>query len=353
MSMMHTRIFGMRFHSNESLQPGTGEIASFLDRRRAPGSPERHRDDLAAYAGLLGRIEAYEAGQMQMMQGLDLGDRMLLGALSHSQFFSSGLRIAVEEYKYHLGQLDGIDLAKPADFIRAAEEELRKLDRKKKEDQPKIARFTAMITQRRKDQDELERRRRMLAGELCHIAVYVRDNLAKVRKRSEEAITRLAALQVSGEVSGRLVGDLKAHFKDQVRDNRDLAGGVTKEYLETLKGEVPQLAQQLSRLLLEDLYAVTRTFEALHDHVRDVNIQIETLTAQAEAVRERAGGRGADVFGRIERVLVALITKFPAGEALHPGPEGPQSALLREKRREMLDQVLGQLRSMRPAVRTT
>ena len=138
-----------------------------------------------------------------------------------------------------------------------------------------------------------------------------------------------------------------------MRDNRDLAGGVTKEYLETLKGEVPQLAQQLSRLLLEDLYAVTRTFEALHDHVRDVNIQIETLTAQAEAVRERAGGRGADVFGRIERVLVALITKFPAAEALQPGPEGPHSALLREKRREMLDQVLGQLRSTRPAVRMT
>lgn len=353
MSMMQTRIFGMRFHSNESLQPGTGEIAAFLDRRRAPGSPERHRDDLAAYAGLLGRIEAYESGQIQMVQGLDLGERMLLGALSHSRFFNAGLRIAVEEYKYHLGQLEGIDLAKPADFIRAAEEELRKLDRKKKEDQPKIARFTAMIGQRRRDQDELERRRRMLAGELCHIAVYVRDNLAKVRKCSEEAITRLAALQVSGDVASRLVEDLKAHFKDQVRDNRDLAGGVTKEYLETLKAEVADLARRLSQLLLGDLYAVTRTFEAIHDHVRDMNMQIETLTAQAEAARERAGGQGGGVFGRIERVLVALITKFPSGEELQPGPEGPQSALLGEKRREMLDQVLGQLRSTRPAVRMT
>ena len=100
-------------------------------------------------------------------------------------------------------------------------------------------------------------------------------------------------------------------------------------------------------------FPVTRTFAAIHDHVRDMNLQIETLTAQAEAARERAGVQGGDVFGRIERVLVALITKFPAGEALQPGPEGPQSALTREKRGEMLGQVLGQLRSTRPAVRTT
>lgn len=186
MTMMDRSIFGMRFHSNEAIHPGPGELAAFLDTRRSPATTERHRDDLAAYVDVLGRVEAYEAGGMELLGGLSLDERMALGVFSHAGFFSPGLRIAVEEYKFHLARLEQADVAKPAAFIRTAEEELRKLDQRRKEDQQKIARLTALMDQRKRDLGDMERLRRMLTGELVHIALYVRDNLAKVRKRCEE-----------------------------------------------------------------------------------------------------------------------------------------------------------------------
>jgi hypothetical protein len=255
----------------------------------------------------------------------------------------------VEEYKYHRDQLERLDPAKPLSFIRSAEQELRKLDRRKQEDLPKIARFEAMIGHRQQDLKELEVRRRMLAGELYHIAVYVRDNLAKVRKVCEDAITRLAALQVSGSRVAELVGDLKAHFRDRVRDSRDLAGGVTKEYLESLKEEVADLSRLLPQLLLHDLYAVTGVFESIHDHGRDISMQLEGLTAQAAAVRERGSGAGWDVFNRIEGALVVLVSRVPPAPALRGPAGGAHEGLLLEKRREMLDHVFTQLRTREPA----
>lgn len=342
---MTTAIFGLRFKSNESLQPGAAELAAFLDGPREPGKPERHRDDLAAYVRFLERIEAYEAGNKQGTGAGSFGERMFLGVLSHCRFFTPALRIAVEEYKFHHHQLGLLDFRKPLAFIRSAEAETGKLNPKKKDDQQRIERFQAMIEQRRRDLDALAHRRAMRAGELYHIAVYVQENLVRIRQLGEAAIGRLAELQVGGQKRDQLVEDLKAHFKDQVRI-RLLSGPVTKEYLEALKTEVADLTQALSRLMLEDLYAVTGIYEQLHDHVQQHTAELEKHLPKADAARKRNDERGWEAFSAIGKALVALVGRFPAAPAAAPpsGGEGGHAALLMEKRREMLDHVLDLLK---------
>ncbi|MDA8100962.1 MAG: hypothetical protein M0042_15195 [Nitrospiraceae bacterium] len=345
---MTTAIFGIRFHSNESLQPDPEALAAFLDSPRAPGARERHRDDLAAYVDYLAAIEAFEAGRLHTGGAPDFPERMLLGVLSHSAFFRNTLRIAIEEFKYHRHQLSLLDLQKPRAFIRSAEAELAKLSPKKRDDLPRIARFQDMIAQRKRDLDALLRRREMLAGELYHIAAYINENLVLISRLCEASIEKLALVQVNGEKSAALIEDVKRHFKEQVRDSVQ-AGGVTKDYLESLKTEVAELTKQLSRLMLEDLYAVTGIYEALHAHVEGASAALRRLLAEADTARKRNGMDSGESYGGIENVLVGLISRFrPQGGA--PAPDaGPSARLVAEKQREMLDHVFELLRSVRPA----
>ncbi len=344
---MTAPIFGLRFKSNEAIQPTAAELAAFQDGPREAGSPARRRDDLAPYVRSLGRIEAYEAGGPSVRVTFPFGERLYLGVLSHCRFFTPALRIAVEEYLYHYHQLNGLDFRKPQAFIRSAEAEIAKLNPKKRDEQQRIERFQGMVDQRRKDLEALARRRSMLAGELYHIAAYVQENLILIRQLSERAIARLAELQVSGTKRDELIEDLKAHFKDQVR-LRLQSGPVTKEYLESLKTEVADLTQVLSRRMLDDLYAVTGVYERLHDHVRQRAAALEQLLRKADAVRKRNDDRGWEAFAAVGSELVALTGQVPAAPAAaeEPNSEEDHAALMMEKRQEMFDHVLGLLKEV-------
>jgi len=53
-------IFGLRFRSNERLQPSLEELRSFLESPKKEDKGKLHGDDLAAYRDLLNAVEAFE-----------------------------------------------------------------------------------------------------------------------------------------------------------------------------------------------------------------------------------------------------------------------------------------------------
>jgi hypothetical protein len=46
---METSIFGLRFKSNEELQPSPADLSAFLASPSASGAPGKHVDDLAVF----------------------------------------------------------------------------------------------------------------------------------------------------------------------------------------------------------------------------------------------------------------------------------------------------------------
>lgn len=339
---MDTSIFGLRFRSNEDLLPTQEDLRAFLDSPRKEGRKERHGDDLAAYRGVLEEVEAFEAGR-QHGGPQDFRRMMVLGVFARSRFFSSTLKSAVEQFKYHTHSLAAIDLRKPEAFIRSAEDELTKLNPKKKDDQAKIARLQTMADQRKKDLEGLISRRAALAKELHDIASYLYDSLIRVQKLCESSIVLLVGFQIGGEKQGELIEDIKAHYKDQIRDALQV-GPVTKSYVEELKAEVATLSKQLSHQVLEDTYAMTRVYEAIHDRAKTTAAQLQGLIRQVEAGRGRDPEAEKAAFGRIEQVLVGLVSDCDFGLS-QPAPESQEvlEKILADKRNEMLNHVFALL----------
>ena len=337
---MDTSIFGLRFKSNEKLQPSPAELTAFLASPRASGDPGKHADDFAAFVQYRERVETYDREQKQGVGRLEFGERRLLGVLSHTGFFKPAFRVAIEEYKYHKHQLVLLDFNKPETFIRSAEEEIAKLNTKKRDDRQKIVRLQDMIKQRKKDLEVLIERRRMIAGELYHIAAYVRDNIVMVQRLCESVIARLAKLQVGGEKTGQMIEDLKEQFKEQVREHRQM-GAITPEYLESVKAEVAQLSQRLTRSVLEDIYFVTRIYEGFYEHAKNGAGRLEDLLVWADRIRKKDSNDEDQLFTRIEQELVALISEFRVDvkPADQPGESDRHEVLLLEKRRELLDHI--------------
>jgi hypothetical protein len=110
-------IFGLRFRSNERLQPSIDGLRIFLDSPKREGKGKPHGDDLAVYRELLQAVESFEHGQQAGFR-----DRILFTVLGHSHLVKPALKSAVEQYKYHLHNLSELDLKKPSAFIKSAEE---------------------------------------------------------------------------------------------------------------------------------------------------------------------------------------------------------------------------------------
>jgi hypothetical protein len=345
---MDISIFGLRFKSNEALQPSPDDLSTFLASPRASGAPGQHRDDFAVFIRYRELVETYEREQKQGVGRLEFSERRLLGVLSHIGFFKPAFRVAIEEYKYHNHQLVLLDFNKPGTFIRSAEEEIGKLNPKKRDDLQKIVRLQDLIKNRRKDLEVLLRRRRMIAGELYHIAEYVRDNCVKVQQLCESAIVRLAKLHIGGEKTGQMIEDLKQQYKEQVREHRQM-GAITPEYLESVKAEVAQLSQRLTRNVLEDIYFLTKIYEDFYEHAKNGAGQLGDLLVLADRVRKKDTNDEDLLFTRIEQVLIALISEFriDAKPVDQPGGSERQEEFLLEKRRELLDHIFLLLREQK------
>jgi hypothetical protein len=273
---------------------------------------------------------------------------MFFQTLSHSQFFNPGLSSAVAQYKYHLHTLNTLDFRKPAAFIKSAEEEMKKLNPKKNADAVKLAKFRDMIEERNRAIATLKKSRTAIAGELVDIARYIRDNLVEIGTHCEASIVILVDLHISRKKEDQLIEDLKTQIKEHLRDSLQ-AGPVTRQYAETLKQDVSVLSKELSDLVRNDIYAVTRLFESIHDRSKSVVHEIESLLATPKVMTGDIKDERAH-FSRLEQTLVSLVSecRFDFKPAAVRS-ETPHEQLLTEKRRELLDHVFGVLQKERRA----
>jgi hypothetical protein len=302
-------IFGLRFGSNAELQPTSEELRTFLSSAKKEGDRKLHSDDLESYGEMLVRIETFEQDRLRDAAHLDYRERMFYDTLRHTSFFSPSVKAEIALYKYYCNEFLSLDFRKPTAFIISVEEEIGKLNPKKKDDAIKLGRLQEMAEERKQSIERLKLRRELLAEELRNIALYIRNNLIKIEKLCEGSIVVLVDFHLTGLEEHRLVEDIKNQFKEQLRD--DLHNGqLTREHLETVKKDVDALSQEIAALLREDVFTLTGLLEAVHDHAKKFADGIKYLTSQIGNGRDLSFEDQGKLFARIGQALVGLISDY-------------------------------------------
>ncbi len=133
--------------------------------------------------------------------------------------------------------------------------------------------------------------------------------------------------------------DLLLPFLEDRLSNEDRA--MVQEHVNSCK----ECSHELQ--MLEDIYAMTGLYEAVHDHARAAGERLEPLIKQTGAGAAPVLDRDREVFGRIEQELIFLVSPFPLElKPPHEKATDPDhGAILREKRRDMLDRLFSLLPS--------
>ncbi len=338
-------IFGLRFGLNDDLYPTPEELRIFLESPKRDAGQELHRDDLLVYGAIIGEIQSFEQYERHIAATKDFREQMYYGVLIHTHFFNHALKSAVEQYKYHLHALRELDFAKPAAFVRSAEEELGKLNPKKKEDAAKLARLHGLIEERKKMTESRKSHWLVLARELIHIATYIRNNLVKIQGLCETSMSVLGDPRTIQDTERTLTEDIKTHFKEHLKDvlHRE---SVTREYLDAVKKEADLLLEVAAALLLKDMATLRELYETIRDHIRTSAAEIDNLTAR---IGNTVSEENRQLFMQLEGVLVSLVTncRFGLKTAKIIGTETAYKNLLVEKRNGVLAHLLDMLQKER------
>jgi methyl-accepting chemotaxis protein len=335
-------IFGLRFVINDSLHPSREDLQAFLDglKNDENGKHSRH---LARYGDLLAAVEDYERGRHQAATARGFQDKMLYGALSHSHFISPTLKSAVEQYHYYVHVLSALDLKKPTTFIRSAEEEIGKLNSKKKDEAAKRDRLQGMVDERKKALDALKKQWLALTAELSSILEYVRDNLARVDKLCDLSGTVLINERNNGKKEHELIEDIKTHYKERLREFLH-HGSITKEQMEAAKEEVAAITKRLSDGVREDMQSLAGVYEAVRTHIqksyRDLDGAAKAIERKSHVSIDEDVTLYAQVAGHVLLLLSDLHVEL---KPIDIGAGTEQDVLLFDKRREMLAYLLDQL----------
>lgn len=343
---MDPPIFGLRFGANSALQPTREELTRFLETPKSTGGA-RQKQDLAPFREMLETLASVERDRTRENTPDGVRDRMLYGVLGHSSFFHASLLTALEQYKYHLHAFLSLDFRKPSAFIASAEEEISRLDPRRKQDAAKQARLQDLANERRSAIAALTKRRAELSAELLDIAGYISDNLRLIADRCETAIVVLVHLQVSGNEESMLIDDIKERFKEELRAALH-EGVVTREDLDAAKEHVAVLSREISALLREDVYALNTLYEALHERAQSGARRIEDLLRQIKTRRESSIDEEGKRLSAIEQALVSFASDlhFPLNVAAASSATAYQHLLV-EKRAEMLDKLFALLQQER------
>ncbi len=336
-------IFGLRFKSNSELLPSLEDLNAFLASPKKTGEAALHNDDLAPYSELISSILAFDLNEDPGTAQEAFQKKMFLGVLAHSNFVKPALKSAVEQYKYHLHTLASLDPRKPLAFIKSAEEEMARLDPARKEEAARLARMQTMVDERKKTMEGFTRHWTSLVEELGHLVSYIRENLVKIGKLCEASIETLVSEQVERKKELDLIEDIKAQFKDRLRESLH-QGTITKEELEAAKEEVADLSKRTADLLRADAYTLTGLYEGVHEHARKITGELDALTARIAPKRMNLD-EDKELFARIERVLVSLITAYRFELKVEEiSTETEHDKILFQKRQEMLDHLFKLLR---------
>jgi hypothetical protein len=265
----------------------------------------------------------------------DFGDGIFYSVLTHSHFVSPALLSAVEQYKYQLHALTALDFKKPTAFIKSAEQEMDRLNPKKKEDAARLYRFQGMVDERRQVLEALTKRWAALVEELGHIVQYIRDNLSKIEKLCEASIMILVSEQIDRKKELVLIDDIKIHIKERLRESLR-QGTITRDHLDAAKEEVADLSKRTADFLRSDVFTLTGLYEAIHDHAKKIVQELDALSAQIAAKRTDPED-DKTIFAKIEQILISLVTdcRFKLPSAQIRG-ETEHDLILHEKRKEML-----------------
>lgn len=332
--MNNNSIFSLRFGSNTKLEPSHDELMSFLESRK-DGSSERHRQDLDSYRQLLTAVATYKTGGSGSFY-----DKMLYAVLEHSSFAKPALKSAVEQYKFHLNTLSRLDFRKPAAFINSAEQEIGRLNPKKKEEAMRIERMRGMIEQRKQSLESQKKLWLDLSGELNHIISYISENLLRIEKLCEQTIGIFVNEQIDRKKELSLVEDIKTHFKERLREALH-RGTIKKKDLEAAKEEVAALSTRTADFVRSDIYTMTQLYEAIHEHVGKVVKDIGGLIEEIRGKKHASLEEDLELYRRGERQLLFLLSgwRFDVKAAeIEPGTD--QDKLLIEKRRETVDHLV-------------
>jgi hypothetical protein len=101
-------------------------------------------------------------------------------------------------------------------------------------------------------------------------------------------------------------------------------------------------------MVREDVYALTRLYEAVHDHTRKTVREIDTLMAKTGREENKGFEDDQVLFAKIEEVLVSLISihHFELKPPIIRSETAHEDILLK-KRRELLDHVFELLKKER------
>jgi hypothetical protein len=333
-----TTIFGLRFKSDHTLLPSPEELEAFLDSPKEQGSPVVHRDDLQKYLRLLSDVRDYDLRRREGAAQVNFWAKIFYGVLAHSHFIDPALLSVVEQYKFQLHTLAMLDFKKPAAFIKSAEEEMGRLNPKKKEEAARLHRFQIMVDERRVVLEGLTKRWAALVGELSHIVQYIRDNLSKIEKLCEASIAILVREQIDRKKEIGLIEDIKAQIKERLRESLR-QGTITKDHLEAAKAEVADLSKRTADFVRADVYALSGLYEAVYEHARKIVHELNRLSATIAPSRTDIE-RDVGVFVKIEKILVSLVSDFPfKPQSAEIRTETEQDMILFEKRKEVLNHL--------------
>jgi hypothetical protein len=339
-------IFGLRFKSNPEFLPSRAELDDFLSSPKQAGGPGLHRDDLAQYRQLLTDVREFDLRRQSGGDQANFEKKILFSVLSHSHFVRPELLSAVEQYKYQLHTLAALDFTKPTAFIKSAEQEIAKLNPKRKEDAARLQRFQGMVDARKQVLDALTRRWSALVTELGHLVQYLRENLGHIEKLCEASIVFLVSEQIDRKKQIVLIEDIKTHIKERLRESLR-QGTITKDQLDAAKEEAAVLSKRTADLLRSDVYALSVLYEAIHGHIRNIALELDTLVAQISATRTDLE-KDKMLFDKIGQVLLSLITDYRLKLQSAEIPlETEPDIILFEKRKEMFDHLFDLLQNRR------
>jgi hypothetical protein len=277
---INASIFDLRFFSNIEILPTAEELADFLRSSKNCRRSEHQGSDLVKYQITIDEIRAIECSRPRQEQPHALHDRMYFGVLSHTRFFTPSLRSAVEQYKFLFHALATMDFRKPASFIKAAEEEIGRLQGKKPEAMVQRARLQRMINERKDQLQHLQRRRTALASELDNIALYIKHNLIKIARLCENSVQVL-------DSRSRLLSSEQTNARD-----------------------VAALALKVSNLIEGDIRALRDLYKAIHCHMETIARKIDALIGKSINGHSKCIEMDLDLYAQTEHVLVLLISDY-------------------------------------------
>ena len=329
-------IFEPRQSANESLRPSQESLDVFLAQAEKECGRELHLDDLTAYRCLLQDIENFKKQETPDGKQPDVREQLLYGVLGSSCFINAALPHAVEEFKYHLHALHALDFRSPMTLMKSIQLEMGRLDVKRTRDLILMVKFQEMLAGQKKIRIRLMQRYLQLAAELRDIALYVRNNLLKIEKRCEAAVSMLSSFELGRVKERQLIEEIRAYFKKQLKAGLN-QGRLTKQELENARNEFIALSTEISSLVREDAAAMRSLYQELAEHVKKSAQSIDGLLQEIESKNNDTVKENRSLFRQVGNVLVSLVSncKLEAGQVRHPA-DSAQSHLIGAIRKRMI-----------------